>query len=264
MIYLAPYLEDKNDPLPRGKRGALLMKDKDKLADYISRHWDYDIALVKVREYFFTSKKYKEQAAAKDDIEQSITFYKDYFNEEPNWSMSPGSEDVFQQLNNNKNLTEEQRIIQTGLIANKQRMMKRITTQRNDIIETLIVEKFENVMPSIIHRRGVDFYIDGMPFDQKVSRSLGSAFIKEHPIAADVVAREHPELVAKSLYENQSNDKNRIGVSPRLYIVTLIPGTDISNVEQTLENTDLISDIKDVNFTLDGKDYTTRAITLFI
>ena len=54
--------------------------------------------------------------------------------------------------------------------AVKYRRIKEINTVRNDFIETLIFEKNNNILPTLNHRRGVDFFINGVSFDQKVAK----------------------------------------------------------------------------------------------
>ena len=49
---------------------------------------------------------------------------------------------------------------------------------RNDFIGTLIFEKNENIIPTFGHHRGLDFFIDGISYDQKVARSVTNEFKK--------------------------------------------------------------------------------------
>jgi hypothetical protein len=42
----------------------------------------------------------------------------------------------------------------------KFRRLKEINTLRNDFLETLIFDKNQNIIPTLQHNRGVDFFIN--------------------------------------------------------------------------------------------------------
>jgi len=63
--------------------------------------------------------------------------------------------------------------------AIKYRRIKEINTKRNDYLESLIFLKNDNIIPTLAHTRGVDFFINGVSFDQKVSRSVTNEFKKD-------------------------------------------------------------------------------------
>ena len=118
----------------------------------------------------------------------------------------------------------------------KFRRIKAINTCRNDYIESLIVQFNENIIPTFRHSRGVDFYIDEIPFDQKVSRSVGRNFIDEYGEDYYNIAINRPDLVAKSLYENQ--DEERFDAQPRLYVVYLDNDISSDAIEQSIMESD--------------------------
>jgi hypothetical protein len=64
--------------------------------------------------------------------------------------------------------------------AVKYRRLKELNTARNDYLETLLFEKNTDIVPTLRHNKGTDFYIDGIAFDQKVAKSPTQEFIKKH------------------------------------------------------------------------------------
>jgi len=102
-----------------------------------------------------------------------------------------------------------------------------------------------NVIPTFANRRGVDFYINGEPFDQKVSRSVGRNFIAEYGEDYREIAISRPDLVAKCLYEYQ--DEARFGCEPRLLVVYLDSDLEIEDIEDSLAEVDFDNPIN-INF----------------
>jgi glycine cleavage system protein P-like pyridoxal-binding family len=66
------------------------------------------------------------------------------------------------------------------IAAVKYRRLKELNTARNDYLETLLFEKNINIIPTLKHNKGTDFYIDGISFDQKVAKSPTQEFIKKY------------------------------------------------------------------------------------
>ena len=136
------------------------------------------------------------------------------------WPFHPIAFDQhIQDINTNKQLTEEEKDEKVKQEIVKFRRIKKINTARNDFIEYLIVVNNENVTPTLKHNRGVDFYINGYPFDQKVSRSVTTNFINDYRDNWKEVAKKNPEIVAEYLYKYQ--DEARFGAESRLLIVYL-------------------------------------------
>jgi len=78
----------------------------------------------------------------------------------------------------------------------------------------------ENIIPTLKNNKSVDFYIDGIQYDQKVSRGFGGSFIKNSNKTGEELvnfAKQNSALLAKSLYENQ--DSQRFDADYRMYIV---------------------------------------------
>ena len=108
-------------------------------------------------------------------------------------------------LNRNKSLSEDEKDSLLSKEVIVFRRIKHINSLRNDYIESLVF-KNDNVIPTLGNRKGIDFYINGEPYDQKVGKSVGKAFVDEYGDNYREMALNYPELVAKSLYENQDEE----------------------------------------------------------
>lgn len=217
-----------NLPLPK------TLKAIDQL---IIETWDYKISKDIIRHMFFNSKKFLDGVNCGYEINTLIDDWYNHNLGEIEWPFSAMNFDSYvARLNRDLDLTEEgkDRMIATDAI--KFRRIKDINTKRNDFIESLIVRHNPNIIPTFRHTRGVDFYINGEPFDQKVSRSVGKAFIDEYGDNAYNIAINYPHLLAKSLYENQ--DEERFDDVPRLYVVYLDNNIQSEIIEQCICNTD--------------------------
>jgi len=109
---------------------------------------------------------------------------------------------------------------------------KEIAHLNNTLAEAIVFYQNENIIPTLGNANGVDYFIDGIPFDQKTSSSVGNNFIKDHGDDWESIAKQSPELVGKSLYEYQG--AARFSTQPRVYIVSGIK-TDKSIQEQLKE-----------------------------
>lgn len=134
--------------------------------------------------------------------------------------------------------------------AVKYRRIKEINTVRNDFIETLIFEKNDNILPTLNHRRGVDFFINGISFDQKVSKSPTNEFKSHFKDGWRATAIKNPKLVAEYLYKYQ--DEGRFGADPRLLVVYIDEDVSIEKIREIINNTDLNSPLE-INFTYKHK-----------
>ena len=122
------------------------------------------------------------------------------------------------------------------------------------------------MLPTLSHRRNVDFFIDGEQYDQKVSKSVGEAFKKEYGPNWRQVAIARPGLVAKSLYANQ--DEGRFGRDPRLLVVNLDENIGASRIKQVISETDLTNPLEiDFEFKYKSgitKHYKTKCFVILI
>ncbi len=206
--------------------------------DCIIETWDYEASKFILREMFFESEKYNRGLAAKEEIDFLVDNWYEHNLGEIEWPFAAMNFDQHvARLNRRNDISEEEKdqIIATDTI--KFRRIKDINTKRNDYIESLIVAHNDNIIPTFRHSRGVDFYINGEPFDQKVSRGVGGAFIDKFGDDYYDVAIRNPEFVAMSLYENQ--DEERFDADPRLYVVYLDSDVSTENIERSIVDSDL-------------------------
>ena len=150
------------------------------------------------------------------------------------WPFSQGRFDDFvQKINNDSqlsNLTKDEKVKEAAV---RYRRIKEINTLRNDFIETLIFEKNKNILPTLKHVRGVDFFINGEQYDQKVASSPTKQFQKDFGLNWQKKAISSPKLVAKYLYEHQ--DEGRFDWRPRLLIVSLEAKIDPGQLQKCLK-----------------------------
>ena len=135
------------------------------------------------------------------------------------------------------------------------RRIKEINTERNDFLESLIFAKNPNIIPTLSHSRGVDFFINGISFDQKVSRSVTNEFKKDFGNKWREKALKEPHLVAQYLYSYQ--DEGRFGYAPRLFVVYLDEDISPLEVKDIITNTNLKNPL-DITFTYKHKDIGNR------
>ena len=129
----------------------------------------------------------------------------------------------------------------------------------------MIFEKFDNVIPTFSNVSGVDFYINGEPYDQKVSRSVTKRFIEKHPQNYKAEALKQRDIVAKCLYEYQ--DEERFGFEPRLFVVYLDTDLTTADIEKSLSDVKFDSPMQiDFNFTHSGtpQTYNTKCFIVLL
>lgn len=215
---------------------ALIEKTASKIDNQIIDTWNYDISKSVIREMFMDTDKYTYISACRRLIDEAINEWKEKQLGNFDWPFSAMNFDQHvHQLNRNNKLTEDEK----DTIISKEsvvfRRIKNINALRNDYIEFLIFQN-ENVIPTFGNNRGVDFYINGMPFDQKVSKSIGKAFQSQYGDDYRNIAINNPSLVALSMYENQ--DEERFGEEPRLLIIYLDSDVTSKQIEEQLKNID--------------------------
>ncbi len=205
-----------------------------KIDNQIIDTWDYDISKSVIREMFMDTEKYTYISACREVIDDAISAWEEKQLGDFEWPFSAMNFDQHvHQLNRNSELTENEK---DAIIARESivfRRIKNINALRNDYIEFLIFQN-ENVIPTFGNNKGVDFYINGMPYDQKVSKSVGKAFQNQYGDNYRETAINNPSLVAISMYENQ--DEERFGEEPRLLIIYLDSDVTSSQIEEQLRN----------------------------
>jgi hypothetical protein len=212
--------------------------------------WDYEIAREIIRIIFKKTDKYKNGKEANEAMKILIKEWQTLKLGDIAWPFSQGAFDEFvQRINSEKEdgLVKDDKV---KLAAVKYRRIKEINTVRNDFIETLIFEKNNNILPTLNHRRGIDFFIGGVSFDQKVAKSPTREFKRYFKDSWREKAIKKPELVAEYLYKHQ--DEGRFGANPRLLVVYIDEDVSIENIREIISKTDLNNPIE-INFTYKHK-----------
>ena len=200
-------------------------------------YWDYEASLEIVRDMFTKSTKYQSGKDSHNSMTLLLEEWQAFQLGEIAWPFSQGDFDGFVQRVNAEGITGLQKDEKVKVAAVKYRRIKEINTVRNDFIETLIFEKNENILPTLNHRRSVDFFIDGFSYDQKVAKSPTNEFKRDFGKEWKEVALAHPEKVAEYLYRYQ--DEGRFGADSRLLVVYLDEDVSIEKIADTVEDTDL-------------------------
>lgn len=99
--------------------------------------------------------------------------------------------------------------------------------------------------------RGVDFFINGVSFDQKVAKSPTNEFKRHYKDGWREIAIKKPELVAEYLYKFQ--DEGRFGADPRLLVVYIDEDVSIDKIREIINKTDLNNPVE-INFTYKHKN----------
>ena len=202
----------------------------------IADTWNYEISKDIIREMFFKSEKFLRGLKSKGRIDFLTEDWHNNTLGKIEWPFAAmGFDGYIAGINRRADLSEREKdeIAARGTV--RFRRIKDINTCRNDYIESLIVYHNSNIIPTFGHNRGLDFYINGQPFDQKVSRSVGKSFIRTYGDGYRSIALNRPELVAVSLYENQ--DEERFDQDPRLYIVYLDSDISSKSIERSIIET---------------------------
>lgn len=199
--------------------------------------WDYKVSNSIIRKIFKNTQKYKIGKYSMEELKKMMNEWDELNLGKLEWPFHPMAFDQYiQDINTNYNLTEKEKdnIVKKDVV--KFRRIKKINTARNDFIEYLIVENNNNVTPTLKHNRGIDFYINGYPYDQKVSRSVTKNFINDYGKNWKDIARQKPEEVAKYLYKYQ--DEARFGSESRLLIVYLDDDITEKDIYKCVNKTD--------------------------
>ena len=231
-----------------GKK-ALVLETKE-LWKAVVDSWDYEESKKIIRDIFKQTKKYKSGKEADNAMDVLIKEWQTLKLGDLAWPFSQGDFDGFVQRINSENSTGIVKDDKVKVAAVKYRRIKEINTVRNDFIETLIFEKNENILPTLNHRRGVDFFIDGISFDQKVAKSPTNQFKIKFKDNWRQEAINNPALVAEYLYKYQ--DEGRFGADPRLLVVYLDEDISIQKIQEIIKQADLNKPIE-INFSFKHK-----------
>ena len=239
---------------------------------FIVENYDYNVFLKETRSIFRQTEKYKKMKESKSKFEKENSYFiKKWGNSGIKDCGTSNLEQVCNTIMRKESIPYEDREEEVGRITRYVFARKYLNTLRNDTIEYLVFENNEGVIPTFGNKKGLDFLINGIGFDQKVSKSVGKAFItkmqKEYRDWKEEAVL-HPELVAKSLYENQQRD--RFGAEPRLLIINLEgdDNIDFSHIKDKVSNLNVNNTLK-IEFEFPNLDktlsrYNTEALVLYI
>lgn len=208
----------------------------------IVEEWDFEAGETIIREIFKTTAKYKSGKESYATMNILLEEWNKIQLGNLAWSFSQGDFDGFVQRLNSEKISGYEKDEKVKHAAVKYRRLKEINTVRNDFIETLIFEKNENILPTLNHRRSVDFFINGVSFDQKVAKSPTNEFKRDFSEDWKNYAKENPEEVAKYLYKYQ--DEGRFGADSRLLVVYLDEDVTIERIAEIIQETDLEEPLK--------------------
>ncbi|MGI8883877.1 MAG: hypothetical protein ACR2IA_06500 [Pyrinomonadaceae bacterium] len=203
----------------------------------IVEHWDFETGEKMIRELFKTTDKYKSGKDSYATMNVLLEEWKKINFGDVAWSFPQGDFDAFVQRVNAEKVSGFEKDEKVKIAAVKYRRIKEINTVRNDFIETLIFEKNENILPTLNHRKNVDFFINGISFDQKVAKSPTGEFKGDFGEDWKNYAIAHPEKVAEYLYRFQKEE--RFGADSRLLVVYLDEDVSIERIAEVIQETNL-------------------------
>ncbi|MFH0947629.1 MAG: hypothetical protein V1833_01340 [Elusimicrobiota bacterium] len=233
--------------LNRGKNKGLSVPDigSNNIWKIVVDNWDYELSKKIIRGLFKETEKYKNGKEANAVMDFLVKEWETLNMGKIEWPFSQGDFDGFVQRINSEKSTGLVKDEKVKIAAVKYRRIKEINTVRNDFIETLIFEKNQNILPTLSHRKGVDFFIDGISFDQKVAKSPTNQFKNHFKDKWREEAIKNPSLVAKYLYQYQ--DEGRFGADPRLLVVYIDEDVSIQKIREIINNANLNKPIE-INF----------------
>lgn len=246
-----PYLNFKIVRRGQNSGKKVLIVNTEDLWKAVVDTWDYENSKKIIRKMFTDSGKYRSGKVADTVMNKFINEWHSLQLGDVSWPFSQGAFDEFVQRVNSGKAAAVEKDEEVKIAAVKYRRIKEINTVRNDFIETLIFEKNENVLPTLNHRRGVDFFIDGISFDQKVAKSPTTEFKRHFGEGWKRMAIEKPELVSEYLYKYQ--DEGRFGADPRLLIVYIDEDVSINTIRDIISKADLNHPIE-ISFTYKHKN----------
>lgn len=232
----------------------------------VVKYWDYNLCKNIIRELFKTTKKYHEGSNSAQAINLLIKEWKDLELGDITWPFSQGQFDAFVQGLNSQTISRTQKDIKVQDSALRYRRLKELNTARNDYLETLIFEKNEKILPTLSHNKGVDFFVDGISFDQKVSRSVTKQFMADKGEGWKNITIANPVEVARYLYTHQ--DEGRFGAEPRLFVVYLDEDISVLDLKSKIDEIDItqpqdvVFDYKHANS--DIRNYRTQCYVILL
>lgn len=230
-----------NLPVRLNRKGVEVL-DISKIGDItecIVKNWEYVSCRDMLRNMYVLSDKYWSGKNAKEifKVYQEKYLedgYKDY--EYPFMSNNYDSfimkEMVYMTMNNPKLFDIRLNVVLPKI--KKHFYLKIFSGLRNNYIEYLIFNSSIDVIPTFSHRGGIDFYINGIGFDQKVSRSVTNQFKKKYGDNWRIVSIENPYEVCR--YLMMYGDESRFSNVPRLFIVDIDGNYELDGIEVIIQD----------------------------
>lgn len=235
---------DWNLPIKKNRKGEEVL-DISKIGDvtdYIVNHWEYMSCRDTIRNMYVFSDKYKNCRNAKKIFKVYQEMYRNdgYLEYEYPYVANNYDSYVTRTVTfpsiYNPELFESS--YKKHIVDSKQYCyLKNFGTLRNDYIEYLMFNSNIDVIPTFGKKKGLDFFINGEGFDQKVSRSVTNQFKKKYGDKWRDVSIEDPYEVCK--YLMMYGDESRFENVPRLFIVDIDGNYELEGIEGI---------ISDINF----------------
>jgi len=261
-----------NVPVKVNRKGVEVVDTKlIDVTNFIVENWNYDEARVILREMFRTTEKYRNGMNA---IKQFNHYKSEYFKlgyVDYKWPFVSAQFDsyavktivypsAYDETNFDGSLKKMQKDIE------KFSYLKIFNTLRNDYLEYLIFNADEDIIPTFSHRGGIDYYIHGIGFDQKVSRSVTNQFMDYYGESWRDVALSEPHIVSKYLME--LGDESRFSNVPRFFIIDVDGSYDLEGIEDKVRGISF-EDPQNVTYTYNHsstgvKEYSCPVICLML
>ena len=223
-------------PTKTNRKGHVVLDTK-KLGptdEFICKNWDYEVCKPVLREMFTKTEKYNRGKNGKELFKSFKEQYKQKGYTDYRWPFISGQFDnyavkaiVYPAVGDIS--TFDNNLIRVQQDVEKFSYLKIFNTLRNDYLEYLIFHSDEDVIPTFSHRGGLDFFIHGMGYDQKVSRSVTNQFMEKHGDDWRNKALENPLEVAKFLME--LGDESRFSNVPRLFVIDVDGLYELDGIE---------------------------------
>ena len=223
-------------PTKTNRKGHVVLDTK-KLGptdEFICKNWDYEVCKPVLREMFTKTEKYNRGKNGKELFKSFKEQYKQKGYTDYHWPFISGQFDnyavkaiVYPAVGDIS--TFDNNLIRVQQDVEKFSYLKIFNTLRNDYLEYLIFHSDEDIIPTFSHRGGLDFFIHGMGYDQKVSRSVTNQFMEKHGDDWRNKALENPLEVAKFLME--LGDESRFSNVPRLFVIDVDGLYELDGIE---------------------------------
>ena len=232
------FMKDKwNIPVKMNRKGEEVLDISmiGDVTDYIVNNWNYESCRDIIRNMFIGGDKYQSGEQGKETFNEIL---EEYYNDGHTDFDFPFMSNNFDSHSMNsvvypsiKNLKLFKSLSEKLCDDVKKFLyLKLLNTLRNNYIEYLIFNSSNDVIPTFGQKKGIDFYINGKGFDQKVSRSVTNQFKKEYGDDWRDVAIENPYEVCR--YLMMYGDEARFENVPRLFIVDIDGNYELDGIEK--------------------------------